>query len=94
MKSRGRLGLPLLLSKFDVPDALVDRVRSLYLGHQHVVPLAVDNEVCGCTLEYRFDQVVIDVRLCSGLSELVERSNCRSTGHEPGFIVRVGEVGE
>ena len=46
---------------------------SLHLGHQVVVPLALDLEVRGGAKLGRLDQVVRDVGVDAGLQELVHR---------------------
>src|SRR5579883_406018 len=59
--------------------------RRLHLGHQVVVPLALDLEVGGGTEIGGLDQVMRDIGVDARLQELVPRSPCRAATDEPGL---------
>src|SRR5690606_15123960 len=71
-----------------------DRVRSLDLSHQVMIPLAFHHEVtCGAQLE-GLDQVVVHVGVHARLLEGVERRTGRTARDEPRFHVAQGRVME
>src|SRR5690606_26617852 len=70
------------------------RRRSADLGHEIVIPVALDREVSGSAQFGGFDQVVVHVGVHAGLPEGVERSSGRATSDEPGLKILGGRVGE
>src|SRR6516225_10501887 len=68
--------------------------RRLHLGHQVVVPLALDLEVGGGAEIGGLDQIMRDIGVDAGLQELVHRSSRRTAADEPGLEPGLRRIGE
>src|SRR6185503_10105422 len=68
--------------------------RRLHLGHQIVVPLALDLEVRGGTEVCGLDQIVRDIGVDAGLHELIQRGSRRAATDEPGLESDLGCIAE